>query len=113
MSSGVDQRNTKKKKKLISVYIVVCSKCSSFGKSRKANADLMLPYILGAREEGMGETLYSEDTVTYGEHSRHFDLAMAGIDQSVFVALQARIFSYSCHCSDWFRDSTNLLRKGH
>jgi len=75
---------------VISVHIVVYAKCSSFGKSRKANANLILPYILGAREEGTGENLYSEDPVTYGEHSRHFDLAMAGIDQSVFDCLTGK-----------------------
>lgn len=57
---------------MISVHIVVYAKCSSFGKSRKANAELILPYILGATEEGIGENLYSEDTVKYGESSRHF-----------------------------------------
>lgn len=75
---------------MISVYIVVYAKCSSFGKSRKANANLKLSYILGARKEGMGENLYSEDPVTYGEHSRHFDLTMAEIDQSVFDCLTGK-----------------------
>jgi hypothetical protein len=49
---------------VISVHIVVYAKYSSFGKSRKANADLILPYILGAREAGMEENLYSENMVT-------------------------------------------------
>jgi hypothetical protein len=66
---------------VISIHIDVYAKCSSFGISRKANSNLILPYILGAREEGMGENLYSEDPVTYEEHSRHFDVAMAEIDQ--------------------------------
>jgi len=86
----VNRRVTGKYRKnnVISVHIVVYAKCSSFGKSRKGNANLILPYILGAREEGMEENLYSEDTVTYGKHSRHFDLAMAGIDQSLFDCLR-------------------------
>jgi hypothetical protein len=75
---------------VISVHIVVYAKSSSFGKSTTANANIILAYILGAREEGMGENLYSEDPVTYGEHSRHFDLAMAGIDQSVFDCLTGK-----------------------
>lgn len=112
MSLGVNQGNTEKNN-VISVHIVLYAKCSSFGKTRKANAELILQYILGAGEEGMGENLYSEDTVTYGEHSRHFDLPMAGIDQSVCECLTGRTFSDSCHCSDCFRDSTGFLWKGH